>query len=112
MRPLDELRNEQLLHLQYAALVECGVDMLEWLELVVIVDKLDIVELVGKHVVDMIVSVVDRIVVVADNELVLVGNKVLLQGTKFQIFNQWFLKNKENNNYLLNRSRIWKRLCH
>lgn len=47
-----------------------------------IVDKLDIVELVGKYVVDMIVSVVDRLVVVADNELVLVGSTSLQQGAK------------------------------
>lgn len=53
-------------------------------EFVMFVEKLDIVELVGKHVVDMIVrSVVDILVGVADNELVLVGNMILLQDSKF-----------------------------
>lgn len=52
-----------------------------------IADKLDIVELVERYVVDMIASVVDRLVDVADSGLVLVGNMILLQGTRFQMFN-------------------------
>lgn len=49
-------------------MLEKFVDTVEIVELVMIAEKLDIVELVGKHVVDMTVtSVVDRLVVVADN---------------------------------------------
>lgn len=75
-QPLVELRISQLEHyLKLVVLVECVDDMLEKfvdtveiVELVMIAEKLDIVELVGKHVVDMTVtSVVDRLVVVADN---------------------------------------------
>lgn len=80
-----ELHIDQLAH--HVVLVECVVDMLYLHEFVLCVEKLDIVEPVEKHVVDMLVmSVGDRLVVVVDNRLELVDNTILLQESKNRFY--------------------------